>query len=98
MNKIYSLLGLARRANLVSLGQDGCNQAIKRNKCKLLIIANDTSDNTKEKFIKLCDRKNVRYVFFGDKESLGQAIGRDIVAIISILDENFSKAIMDKIG
>jgi len=98
MNKVYSLLGLARRARLISLGQDGCSEAIKKEKCKLLLIADNASDNTKEKFIKLCGRKNVSYVFFGDKESLGKAVGKDIVATIAVLDNDFSKAIIDKIG
>lgn len=94
MDKFYSLLGLGKKARYLVSGETACIQDIKKNKCKLLIIAKDASENTKEKFVNLSNKRNVKCVLFGNKESLGKAIGKEITALISINDSNFSMAIL----
>ena len=48
-NKIYGLLGLARRAGKISFGTESSIDTIERRKAKLVIIANDSSDRTKKR-------------------------------------------------
>lgn len=50
-----------------------------------------------DKFIYLCKKNNVKYVIFGDKKALGKAIGKDLIAIISINNLEFSRAILNYI-
>lgn len=97
ISKVYSLLGIGKKAGFITYGEEGCKISIKRNKCKLLIIALDSSKNTMEKFIHLCKKNNIKYVIFGDKESLGKAIGKEIIAIISVNNLNFSREILNYI-
>lgn len=94
MDKVYSMLGLGKRARYIVSGDTACMQDIKKNKCNLLIIAKDSSDNTKDKFENVCKNRSINYVLFGNKESLGKAIGKDLTALISVSDYNFSKAIL----
>jgi len=54
MDSIYSMLGIGRKAGYLTIGETGCIQIIKREKCKLLIVASDASENTKSRFISLC--------------------------------------------
>ena len=49
-NRILSLLGLARRANKITIG-DNVLPILKTKKYKFIIIASDASDNTKKRWI-----------------------------------------------
>lgn len=98
ISKLYSMLGMGKRAGLIVLGETGCIQSIKKNKSKLIIISEDATDNTKEKIISLCKKNNVEYHIVGEKEELGHAVGKSLSSIISITDSKFSKVIADIIN
>lgn len=93
MNKFYSLLGLGKKAGYLKSGEMGCEIAIKNRNCKLLIIASDATENTKSKFIKLANRYGIKYIIYGDKDALGSSIGKGLISVIAICDDNFAKAI-----
>ena len=95
MNKIYSLLGLAKKSGSLKPGEMGSIEAIKKKQCKLLIIADDASDNTKKKFINLSKNYNISNIIFGSKEEIGSSIGKEFISVVAILDSNFTKAILE---
>ncbi|RKD34477.1 L7Ae/L30e/S12e/Gadd45 family ribosomal protein [Thermohalobacter berrensis] len=95
MSKAYTMLGFAQKARKIKYGEIGCTLSVKKKKCKLLIIAKDASKNTKEKFIKLCNKYNVKYIEFGQKDSLGNAIGKGLISVIAICDNNFAATLED---
>ncbi len=97
-NKIFSFLGLAMRSgNLVS-GEDATLLELKKNKIKLVLIAEDASENTKKTFMDKSQFRNIEYVLFGNKEELGKAIGKEYRAVIGIKDENFARKIKQLLG
>ncbi|MBO5180026.1 MAG: ribosomal L7Ae/L30e/S12e/Gadd45 family protein [Clostridia bacterium] len=95
INKIYSMLGLCMKAGKLAYGSDMCEENIKNKKAKILIIAVDTSDNTKKKFENICARENTELFFFGDIDSISHSIGKSNKAIIAILDDGFANKIKD---
>lgn len=97
MNKFYSMLGLAKKAGYIISGETGCIEAIKKQKCNLLIIASDSSHNTVDKFTSLVNKHSIKHISLGTKEELAQAIGKDLIAVIAVTDENFSKVILNNI-
>ena len=62
------------KAGKLAYGTDMCIEKIKFNKAKLVIVATDASDNTKEKFKKLCDENKIKYAIYGNKNDLSVAI------------------------
>ncbi|WP_105616034.1 L7Ae/L30e/S12e/Gadd45 family ribosomal protein [Vallitalea okinawensis] len=96
-NKILSLLGLCQRAGLLKSGEFACEKAVKGRKAKLMIIAEEASDNTKSKFISSCKFYNTPYRIYGEKEELGHAIGKGLRATLVILDDGFAKNIVNQI-
>lgn len=98
MDKFYAMLGIGKKAGYVISGETACIQDIKRKKTSLLILAEDSSDNTKNTFLKLCKNNNIKYTITGDKETLGHAIGKNLTAVISIRNSSFSKAVVDTIS
>ncbi len=96
-NKVNGLLGLASKAGKVICGSDAVEEAILKKKVKLIIIATDSSEKTKQKFLKICLENNVNYKLYGTVEENSKAIGKVNKAIIAIKDKNFADAIMGKI-
>lgn len=94
--KIYSMIGLCMRAGMLAYGSDMCEEKTKYGKVRMLIVACDASDNTKNRFKKLCN-KNVIYVEFGTIDEISHAIGKENKAVIGVLDSNFCKKINEMV-
>lgn len=93
-NKILTLLGFAQKSGNLLSGENTCELFIKKNKIKLIIISEEASDNTKNKFMSLCDSKSIPAMIFGSKQELSDAIGKYNRAIIGIKDQSFAKRIL----
>ena len=94
--RIYSFLGLARKANKLVSGDETCERAIKAGKVSLVIVAEDASLNTK-KFTDACSYNNINIRIFGKKELLGKFIGKNLRSVIAIQELGFSERIMQMI-
>ncbi len=94
-NKILSLLGIILRSgNLVS-GDDTTLSDLKKGKIKLIIIANDASENTKKLFKDKSEYRNVPYIIEFTKEELGKSIGKSSRAVIGIKNDQFATKIKE---
>lgn len=96
-DRIYGLLGLARKAGKISFGTESAIDTIERKKAKLVIVAKDSSDRTKHNFQNLCKKQNIPIRFYGTIEELSKCIGQNNKAVITIQDKNFSNEIVKKI-
>ena len=97
MEKILGLIGLAKRAGKVLGGDFAVSGAVKDKTVKLVIIAENASDNTKKKIKNSCEYYGVEFIEFSDAEMLGRYTGSDIRAVIGITDSGLAKAISDKV-
>lgn len=93
-NKLYGLLGLARRAGKVSFGTEACLQDLEKNRIKVLIIATDAAERTKMNFKQICNSKKVPVFEVLDITQISNAIGQENKAVVGIKDSNFSKEII----
>ena len=75
-NKFYSMLGLCMKAGRLTSGEVGCEAAIKGKKAKLIIVAEDASENTKTKFTNSAKFYAVDLISYGNKSELGYALGK----------------------
>ena len=97
MGKELSLLGLAAKAGKVVSGGFSVEKAVKSGKAFLVITAEDASENTKKEFRDMCTYYEVPFYSIGSKEELGRAIGKEYRASLALTDENFSRAVINKI-
>lgn len=97
-NNIYSFLGLMQKSGNIVSGDDTVEIDIKKRKCKLLIIAEDASDNTKKKFLNLAAYRKIQYIFWGSKIDLGNSIGKSERAVLSIRDDGFARELLNKLS
>lgn len=93
VNKVYGLLGLCARAGKVVSGMDAVCDDLKKNKIKLIIVAEDASQKTIDNIKFLADKKNVPIIRIGNIEDNSRAIGKENRAIIGIKDKNISNGI-----
>ena len=87
------MIGLAQKAGKVASGEFSTEKAVKTGKAYTVIVADDSSDNTKKMFSNMCTYYKVPIHFFSDKESVGHAMGKEFRASLVILDEGFAKGI-----
>lgn len=92
-NKVNGLLGLSAKAGKIAFGNDAVIETIVKNTAKLVIIAEDTSQNTAKKIEREALKNNIKCVYFGTIENNSKVIGKENKAIISIKDINFADAI-----
>lgn len=96
-DKILSLLGLAARGrNLVS-GEFSTEKAIKAGKASLVVVSREASDNTREMFTNKCAFYKVPIYFYGTKEELGRAIGKEMRASLAVTDAGLADSIMKRL-
>lgn len=91
--KVYGTLGLAMKAGEVVSGEFMTEKAIRDGMASLVIVAEDASANTKKKFKDSCSFYHVPCAFFGDKDTLGKAIGKEFRASLAVTDRGFAQSI-----
>ena len=96
-DKALSLIGLAMKAGRCASGEMMTENETKSGRAKLVIIASDASDNTKKKFRDMCKFYRVPIYFYGDKDTLGHAMGKEFRASLAILDEGFARGILKEL-
>ncbi len=92
-NKVFGLLGLAMKAGKVQSGEFSTEKSVKSGKARLVIVSDESSENTKKMFRNMCTYYEVPYFEFGGKEELGRAVGKRMRASLAVLDQGFSEAI-----
>ena len=93
-NKIYSLLGLAMKAGRIMSGEFATDKSVKEGSAFLVLVSEDASDNTKKKFSNTCEFYEVPRYFYGTKDELGHAIGKEMRSSLAITDEGFAKSLI----
>lgn len=97
-NAVFSLLGIAQKAGKLVSGECKVEQIIRKNKAFIVIISNDASTNTKDKFYSMCNGRKIPVYILGDCKSLSKSIGKERRKIIAITDKGIAKALIDCIN
>ena len=99
-DKVLSLIGLAMKAGRCISGETMTESETKSGRARLVIIASDASENTKKKFRDMCKFYKVPIYpiyIYGDKDTLGHAMGKEFRASLAILDEGFADGIQKEL-
>ncbi len=86
-------LGLAYRARKTVLGEEVLNRI---SNVKLLLIASDISEKSRERYEKKCYYYGIDCIDDYSSTELSQALGKNNVKAIGILDEGFKDALLKK--
>lgn len=89
-DRVLSGLSLAAKAGKVRSGEVAAGQALRSGNASLLVIAGDASENTKKKFRNLAKTCRVPVMEYGDRASLGGAIGKEFRSAAAVTDEGLA--------
>ncbi len=93
-NKFLSLLGMARKANRVSLGYDKSLEAVHTFKSQVVFVANDISEKTKRGLVFAAEDAEIEIIttpfsIFDFTNAVGTKTG-----IVSVNDSGFAKKLV----
>lgn len=94
---IYRMLGLCMKAGRLLSGNEQVSEGLKKGQGVLLLVTEDSSPRTKDEYIKAAERFHISSKIFGEKERLGQALGKGVRTAALITDKGFGRAIAEKI-
>lgn len=97
-DKALALIGLATKAGRTVSGEFMTEREVKSGRAALVVVACDSSENTKKKFRDMCEYYKVPIYFYGDKDALGHAMGKEFRASLAVLDEGVAKGIQKQFG
>jgi len=93
MSKALRLLGLARRAGRLEIGEDGTLASIKSGRAKGVFLAEDAAENSRRRTNRLAEEHRIPCLILPvTKEVFGKALGRDVVAMAAVCDEGLANA------
>ena len=92
-NRVYSMIGIAQKAGKLASGEFATEHAVKSGRAALVIVSDAASENTKKKFRNRCEFYEVPVYFYGGKEELGHAMGKEFRASLAVLDSGLAKSI-----
>ena len=98
MTPWLSLLGMARRAGAVAIGEEAAAEAVQGHKARLILLAADAGDNTANRVRRLEGDKLPVVQLPDGKTELGGAVGFAGVAVVTVTDLGFAAAIIGKLA
>ena len=96
--KALNYLSLARKAGLAELGEEPVGDASRAGKAYVIAVAQDASDHTCRRakaYAAGTEQQCVRLPF--TKEELGQAVGRESLAIAAVTDAPLALALVQSL-
>ena len=89
--KALNLLGLAQRARKLESGSPTVLTNIRSKKAKLVLIAEDASENTKKQFLDKSEYYGIPSYITFSKEEISQAIGKERT-VCAFTDNGFAQS------
>lgn len=93
--KLLSLLGLVRKAGMLSMGFDPVMDAVRKRKAELVLFARDLSDKTEKEALHFMKDTKVDLVKLNyTMDDLGHALPKK-VGIVSVNQKGFAKKVLE---
>lgn len=99
MNSTLHLLGIARKAGKLELGEEPTGAAARARQAKLLVVAQDAAENTFRRVRHFAGAGNVIWISVPfTKAEIGAAVGRTSCAMLAVMDVGLASALVQKLA
>ena len=99
MNSILSLLGLAKKAGRLEIGEEPVGAAARARDARLILLASDAAENTVRRAGHFAEAGACLLAQIpASKEALGSAVGRTSCAMLAVTDIGFADAVGKKLA
>ncbi len=89
--KLHGALGLSRRAGKCLTGDFAVEKALKSGKTKLVVLDDEASEATRERYRDMCGRNGAALI---EAPGVGRAVGKPAGKILAITDDRFVHMIL----
>lgn len=99
MTSNLSIIGLARKAGMLAMGEEPCGNACRMFKAAAVFTASDAAENSVRRaagFAQLGDVPHIK--LSATKEELGASCGRSSLAMFAITDAGFALTIAKRLA
>ena len=100
-DKITTLLQFAFKANKLALGHDPVLRGIYKNKVRLVLYADDLSDNSVSSISNVLDKREnknkIDMIKYGNKDYFYRVLGKS-VGVVGVLDDNFKNGMRKQLS
>ena len=98
-DKALHLLGIARKANRLAIGEEPAGIACRSGKARLLLVAQDAGEHTVRRAQSFCRSGKPAWMQIPfTKEELGNGLGCNACALCAVLDPALGKAFLETLG
>ncbi len=99
VNNILSMLGLAKKAGRLEIGEEPVGAAARARDARLILLASDAADNTLRRAKHFAEAGACLLTQVpATKDELGSAVGRTSCAMLAITDIGFADAVAKKLA
>ena len=99
MNSILSLLGLAKKAGRLEIGEEPVGAAARARDARRILLASAAAENTVRRAGHFAEAGACLLAQIpADKEALGSAVGRTSCAMLAVTDIGFADAVGKKLA
>ena len=99
MDKVLGMLGLAKKAGRLEVGEEPVGGAARAREARLILVAQDAADNTIRRVRHFADAGQCLWVKIpATKDELGRAVGRTSCAMVAVTDIGFAEAAAKKLA
>lgn len=94
IDKILSLIHFARKAGKIAMGFSAVLKSMHEGKSRMILIAEDISENTLKKIMRENSSLNIPHYIFSDMNTISSSLKINKIALISVDDINFAKGML----
>lgn len=99
MDNALRMLGLAKKAGRLEIGEEPVGAVARAKKAKLLLLAEDAAPNTARRAAHFGEAGNVLFLTVPfTKAELGMAVGRTSCAMLAFTDPGFAASFVEKLA
>jgi len=99
VDKLLSLLGLAKKAGRLEAGEEPVGAAARARDARLILLASDAADNTVRRARHFAEAGACLLAQIpATKDELGRAVGRSSCAMLAVTDIGFAEAAAKKLA
>ena len=96
---ILHLLGLAKKAGRLEIGEEPSGAACRARQARLVLLAADAAPNTRRRAAHFGEAGDVLWLETPfDKAALGFALGRSSCAMLALTDAGFAASVVEKLA
>ena len=99
MARILSMIGLAKKAGLVEIGEEPVGSAARAKHARVILVAGDAAASSVRRAYSFAQSGSCLCLTVdATKEQLGSALGRTSVAMVAVTDIGFAESIVKKLA